>query len=500
MKYGEQFEQESVPQWSLHNIDYNSLKHHIKVHTTKDQATAIAIPGRPNTALRRFEDDFYSELCRQHDRVDLFVSSKADEIARRLQHLSNQIHRLILRCATSGRDRMSLKRRQRFAKYEQILLQCGDDIKSLQRFVNAQTVAFRKILKKYRKWTGSSTLGVRFKEGFLSHPKSFTRRDFSQLQSHYDDLLRTLHAALPADGIGSPEPEPQLSRPPTGQLSPSDTIVATESQPTAAYWNEYECGSEAGDFDRNADNEYAIYIDPDQDTGFPGLKTLGVFFSKPITKLTAWISFHPESDFPTTDLERDPLLPTHTTATYGSTTTPSEPSYFNSPPGGTNTNITDTDLDDDRTSSSRQGSNRHSRRGSVGRGYMSSSDDHMMFPSGYSAHYAALPSIEDQRVLRYRERVLRWGTWACYGTAFVLMGIAAVLIVAGRQKMRLEVDAGVILGIMASLGLACGGLCMTSSRTDKLGLVGRMAVWSAFVLVCVADGVLLVLLMGNARI
>ena len=69
----------------LDNIDYNSLKHHIKVHTTRDQATAIAIPGRPNTALHKFEDDFYAELCHQHGRVELFVSSKADEIARRLR-------------------------------------------------------------------------------------------------------------------------------------------------------------------------------------------------------------------------------------------------------------------------------------------------------------------------------------------------------------------------------------------------------------------------------
>jgi hypothetical protein len=394
---------------------------------------------------------------------------------------------------------MSLKRRQRFAKFEQILLQCGDDIKSLQRFVNAQVVAFRKILKKYRKWTGSSTLGARFKENILSHPKSFTKRDFAQLQSLHDDLLQTLHAALPPGGVGLPEPESQRSRPSTAQLSPSETIVATDSQPAAGYWNEYEYGSEAGDFDRNGDDQYAIYIDPNQDNSFPGLKTLGVFLSKPITKLTAWISFHPESDSPVTDLERGPLLPTHATNGYGSTSTPPELSYFNSPHGGTNTTTTDTDMDDDRTASSRQASNGHSRRGSINRGYTSSSDD-QMFPSGYSTHYAALPSIEDQRVVRYRERVLRWGTWGCYGTAFVLMGIAAVLIVAGRQKMRLEVDAGVILGIMASLGLACGGLCMTSSRTDKLGLVGRLAVWSAFVVVCVADGILLVLLMGNARI
>lgn len=118
MKYGEHFEKESVPQWSLRtfpwinwtsqskvavansnhphpdadNIDYNSLKHHIKAHTTRDQATAITIPGRPNTALTKFEDDFYAELCRQHDRVDLFVSSKADEISRRLRTLQVNRH------------------------------------------------------------------------------------------------------------------------------------------------------------------------------------------------------------------------------------------------------------------------------------------------------------------------------------------------------------------------------------------------------------------------
>lgn len=88
MKFGEQIEQASVPGWSLHNVDYNSLKHQIKVHTTKDQAnaaTAIAIPGQQDHALRRFEDAFYLELCSQHNRVGLFVTSKADEISRRLR-------------------------------------------------------------------------------------------------------------------------------------------------------------------------------------------------------------------------------------------------------------------------------------------------------------------------------------------------------------------------------------------------------------------------------
>jgi hypothetical protein len=66
------------------NLDYNSIKHEIKMHTTRDQATAMAIPGHKDEALSRFEDGLYMELGRQHERLQLFVSSKADEISRRL--------------------------------------------------------------------------------------------------------------------------------------------------------------------------------------------------------------------------------------------------------------------------------------------------------------------------------------------------------------------------------------------------------------------------------
>lgn len=68
----------------LDNVDYNSLKHEIKVHTTKDQAVAIAIPGQADPALQKFENALFSELSHQHARVDLFVGSKASELHRRL--------------------------------------------------------------------------------------------------------------------------------------------------------------------------------------------------------------------------------------------------------------------------------------------------------------------------------------------------------------------------------------------------------------------------------
>lgn len=52
----------------------------------------MAIPGHRDTSLARFEERFYEELCAQHDRVDLFVSSKAAEIASRLGALHILTH------------------------------------------------------------------------------------------------------------------------------------------------------------------------------------------------------------------------------------------------------------------------------------------------------------------------------------------------------------------------------------------------------------------------
>jgi len=44
----------------------------------------MAIPGQKDMALQRFEDSFFEELAMQHDRVNLFVTSKASEISYRL--------------------------------------------------------------------------------------------------------------------------------------------------------------------------------------------------------------------------------------------------------------------------------------------------------------------------------------------------------------------------------------------------------------------------------
>nr|XP_036585104.1 spx domain-containing protein [Colletotrichum truncatum]KAF6794872.1 spx domain-containing protein [Colletotrichum truncatum] len=454
MKYGEQLEQESVPEWSLHNVDYNSLKHEIKVHTTRDQATAIAIPGHQDAALKRFEDNLYNELCQQHDRVDLFVTSKADEITRRLQHVSDQVQKLIVKCAEDG-DRISLKRHRRFAKYERDLLRCGEDILALARFINAQIVAFRKITKKYKKWTGSPTLGARFRENVLANPKSFTRRDFNQLQTRYEELLNTLRTSTPQlsePSSPSSDEQPNMSRRGSGNeffspLPPPQQTHRQQNQPQQHYWNEYDDGSEAG----GPEDEYAIYINPDDDMSFPGLDSMRAILAAPFRHARTWFSRRQSPEGQRLLGGNGPLLE----------------SYGGISPLGT-------DTDDEYASSDG------------------------IPTSGYAAHYAALPSINEQQVRLYRERVLFWSTIGCFGVSFLLLLVASILISTGRHKLRAEVDAGVTVGVVASLFSGCIGLGMTIYRRDPIGIWQRVAVYTTFITSCVLNGMLLILVVGNA--
>ncbi|KAJ4145950.1 hypothetical protein LMH87_004781 [Akanthomyces muscarius] len=455
MKYGEQLERESAPQWSLHNLDYNSLKHEIKMHTTRDQATAMVIPGYEDPALAKFENALFAELCRQHDRVDMFVSSKADEIFRRMEHLESNTKRWIQKYDQEPTSaNLAMKRQRRFAKYERELLNCGDDIYALERFSKAQVTAFRKILKKYKKWTGSTALNARFNEQVLSSFKSFTRRDFAPLRQRHSEILARLRDAAPA--ISEPSSPSSVELPP----SPASTAVheprvtfdplppAAAAQPK--YWNEYDDGSDAGGDD---DGGYAIYINPDEDSSFPGMEYVNAIVTMPYHKIRGWFKLKDQR-------ERRPLL--------------SDDRYGG---GGGYSSAGGAHTDSDEEA-----------------GYASSD---CIPTEGYSTHYATFPSINEQQIRRYRERVLFWGTLASFAAAYMLMGVAAILISAGKRKLRVEVDVGVTVGVMMSLCCSCAGLGMTLYRQDRLAVLTRLAVWLAFTTSCLVNGMLLILVVGN---
>ncbi|KAG4436414.1 hypothetical protein IFR05_008107 [Cadophora sp. M221] len=443
MKYGQTFHAQSVPQWAAYNVDYNELKNLIKANTTKDQGQAIAIPGQADPGLEKFESAFYNELSNQHDRVDLFVKSKADEISRRLQHLQKVVLRLLARTSRSSESDISQKHRDKFARYNVQIERCGDDIRDLQRFVSAQRVAFHKIMKKYKKWTGSRALPERFSDEILGNPKSFVRRDFAPLLSQYSDLSINLRSSTPA---ASEPPSPNSSR--RHSRRPSAQIPVQQVAQT--YWNEYDDGSEGGE-----DEPYTIYVNPSGDN-FPGSKTIEYVFAKvkrPMESVKAW--FSPS----TSPSERHSLLIDR------------HDGYF-----AEQQSVVDTDLEDDA--------------------YASSNNE---FPAGYMAHYATFPSINDQKFSRHREMLLFRGMVGAFAGALMLIAITSILIATGRHKLRAEVDAGAIAGCIASLCFALAGITAALCRKETLGWLSRSCIGVTFAALLMLNLMLLFLVLDNIR-
>ncbi len=115
----------------------------------------------------------------------------------------------------SEQAKISVRRLERFSKAEDAILKyvtsshiidgsanivprVGEDIQALSRFVGAQRLAFQKLLKKYKKWTGSSDLGKRFRREVLDQLTSFTRMDFEPLLAQWAEVLAAVRAPFKA--------------------------------------------------------------------------------------------------------------------------------------------------------------------------------------------------------------------------------------------------------------------------------------------------------------
>jgi hypothetical protein len=225
----------------------------------------------------------------------------------------------------------------------------------------------------------------------------------------------------------------------TSRRQSVQTPVPQERQ---SYWNEFDDGSDV-------ENEpYTIYVNPDADIQIFGAKTLAHLLSKargPVDKVREWLS--PMNS----PQERRPLL--------------RSAGYF------TEQTETDGDIDD-----------------------ASSSD----FPSGYATHYATFPSIDDQRFTRSRELLLFRSTIISFAASLVLLLVASLLVVTGRHKLYVEVDAGATVGVVSSLFFATLGFGTMLCRTQRLSWLHRSCVGMTFATVCILNGMLLVVVVGNS--
>ncbi|QSZ33166.1 hypothetical protein DSL72_002752 [Monilinia vaccinii-corymbosi] len=455
MKYGQQFQSDSVPQWApcefepSYNLDYDELKALIRKNTTRVSGKSIAIPGHVDTALVAFENEFFTELSNQHDRVELFVKSKSEEIGRRLQYLSSIVLRLLARCAESSSGQMTRKRMNKFSKYNTQIESCGDDLVKLDRFVEAQRVAFYKLLKKFTKWTGSRALKERFDSEILGNPKGFTRQDFSSLHSQYNDLITLLRASTP---MNSGPSTPSLDSRESLNRVPS----RTQQQPSPqrqSYWNEYDNGS-----DVDQDEPYYIYADPNAEMTFPGAEVVASAIRRTkqgMEKVKEWFSPPGSPKI----REREALLG-------------NREGYFQRSPIGT-ANGSETDVEENP--------------------YASSGD----FPGGYVAHYATFPSVADQRLSRFQEQTLLSTMIACFFFSALSEAASMLLLATGRHRLRTEVDLGALMGALLGLCLAAGGLICMACRKERIAWVHRATVFITTTVLLIGSIILLVMVIGN---
>ncbi|THY31833.1 hypothetical protein D6D01_02766 [Aureobasidium pullulans] len=242
MKYGATLRQHSIPAWAHReyhltpwpvaltdqpdNIDYDDVKQYIKENTTAGNGNSISIPGAVDVRGKELEDNLYGILQQQHQRISLFIRSKTGEIERRLDHLRKQTTSLTSKPSVNGR--IPAKRLERYGRLEADILKAGDELQCLSRFSKAQQTAFRKLLKKHKKWTGSTELETEFNRHVLGDPSSFTNIDMEPLYSEYEETLSVLRTLYHERISGTPQKTPENNASQTG-LAHLESIISSKS-------------------------------------------------------------------------------------------------------------------------------------------------------------------------------------------------------------------------------------------------------------------------------
>lgn len=210
------------------------------------------------------------------------------------------------------------------------------------------------------------------------------------------------------------------------------------------YWNEFDDGSEG------SENEaYTIFVDPNASYRFPGADAFNKFYTSLTSnikaskdKVSSWLTNSPTG----ATKERERLI-----------------KDINGVNGVHSPSIDDSH---DGTSSSKSN-------------------------PALQRRYSTFPSLPQPHAVRARETLLLRSCIASFCASFVLLLIAAILETTGRRKAETTVDAGVIIGVAASLVFAIIGVGSMVGRKDDVGWVHRASVFIVFVCVVFGSGALL---------
>lgn len=397
----------------------------------------------------------------------------------------------------------NVKRLRKLSKLEEKLLRIGNDISSLSRFIGAQKLAFRKLVKKYQKWTGSSKLGNRFQESVLYHSKHMGPRGdpLSLLVSQHNENLETIRALFHHENMAEPSSfTGGLTKSKKPGLGPREAIIGSEGPPSAysttpgqstqtlvdyipktsakrqarhkrpervrkklghnalqpgagytakaRYWNEFDNDEEGA-----ANEPYTILVNHDEDN------MLFSTWSSLRSKVRGIFSF---SSLDTGRVEgaaeRRHLL---------------DPEM--------NSSASDKDSDSPLSSPKKSPQPLQIRQYST---------------FGGQKRYAKQLFSP---VAASRDKLLFRLTWTTFLLSALLFVLGAVLEGTGRRKYRTETSAVSILGIVASVVLAVMGFCFTFARHEKSDVASCASALLGMVISCTANAILVVVMVRGVE-
>lgn len=183
MKYGSQLSGRSVPEWKAHNILYEELKQEIKDATSKNEFDPAKFE-----ALSKFLEGELSN-------VSLFVRSKLGEVDYRIQNCQEISDEYVLR---------------------REIAHLNTDIQRLARFIGAQYIGFRKLIKKYRRHAPPDTppeCMLDDLERHLETPTSFAKVDLTPRYVQLAVLYNALRGGTTIQEAPQAAPESNLASP-----------------------------------------------------------------------------------------------------------------------------------------------------------------------------------------------------------------------------------------------------------------------------------------------
>ncbi|KAI5961492.1 hypothetical protein KGF57_001729 [Candida theae] len=182
MKFGNNLQHLSVPDWKSYNIDYNDLKYKIKQITKQDTQD-----------LSSLKHAFVENV----DYVNLFIQTKYGELNRKFSFLESIFNNLLhIKDAINDYDSL----RSFLIEIDELFYQAIElsiVLKNLSKFILIQKIAIKKIFKKFLKYYQYKKVGTKFvldlKDNHLiNNPQSLVNFDLTQLTLKLTNLINLI--------------------------------------------------------------------------------------------------------------------------------------------------------------------------------------------------------------------------------------------------------------------------------------------------------------------